>query len=144
MRFSRLLFISFAASGKAEPIELFFSTLFQSYYEAAGTQASAATVSAIIHETRLPSRKLLAFYRDPAHPRHPEKLRQDLEALLDICFADAIRRKALRQALEHYWENIPAVERADLLEILSGELAHDLACTVWYALCGDYDDTASY
>ena len=144
MRFSNLIFISFAASGKVEPVELFFSTLFQSYYEATGTQASAATVSAIMHETRLPSRKLLAFYRDPAHPRHPEKLRLDLEALLDTCFADAIQRKALRQALEHYWENIPAAECADLREILSGELAHDLTCTVWYALCGDYDGAASY
>lgn len=144
MLYSKLLAITYEASGSQEPIERFYASQFGSYFESYGSQPGCAAVNAILRGTRLPPRKLLRFYSDPEHPRCPEKLRGDLEALIETCFADGVRRRALRRGLEAYVSALPPAEAADLREILVAEnLAQTWACLIWHALTVDYEQ-ASY
>lgn len=143
MRFAAFLNACYHAAQAKEPIERFYASLFSSYYDQIDTQPTNATVNAILKGERYPSRRLVVYYHDPRHPRCPDKLLGDWVALLDTCFADAGRRRALRQALRDYLNTIPKPERADLQEILGEDLAQNATILTWYAICGDYDDQAS-
>lgn len=138
MLFATILEITYHASGSPEPIERFYSSMFGSYFDKTGSQPGCTAVNAILRGTQLPPRKLLRCYSDPEHPRCPAKLRDDLEALLDTCFADGVRRGALRQGLEAYLSALPSDEASDLRGILAENLAQNWAVLCWHALTVDY------
>ena len=140
MYFATILKIAYNASGRQEPIERFFASMFGSYYEKTGSQPSCAVVNAILRGIQLPPRKLLRYYSDLAHPRCPEKLRCDLQALIETCFADGVRRRALRRVLEDYVSTWAPEEAADLRKILAADdLAQNFAVLCWHALTVDYE-----
>ena len=68
-----------------------------------------------------------------------KKLTEELTALAECCFADAVRREALHQTLEAFLQAIPAADAEDLRQIPCGEdLAQLWTGLTWYALCGDH------
>lgn len=143
MYFATMLKITYNASGSLEPIERFFASMFGGYYDKTGSQPGCTAVNAILRGTQLPPRKLLRYYSDPEHPRSPEKLQSDLGVLIDICFADGVRQRALRRVLEDYVSALPPEEAADLWEILTAEdLAQTWACLIWHALTVDYEQAS--
>lgn len=139
MYFAALLEITYHASGSSQPIERFYSSQFGSYFDKTGTQPSCTAVNAILRGTQLPPRKLLRCYSDPEHPRCPAKLRDDLEALMDTCIADGVKRGALRRGLEAYLGTLPPAEAADLRGILAEDPAQNWAILCWHALTVDYE-----
>lgn len=139
MLFASILDITYHAGNGTEPIERFYASMFGSYYDKTGSQPSCAAVNAILRGTQLPPRKLLRCYSDPEHPRCPEKLRGDLEALMDTCFADGVRRGALRRGLEAYLGTQPPEEATDLRGILAEDLTQNWAILCWHALTVDYE-----
>lgn len=143
LRYAQLFQMCFSASGEAQPMEQFYETMFAGFYDKENSQPSAGTVSRVARGVRYPSRRMLRHYRDPQNPRCPSLLQEDLTALLDTCFADAFRSRALRQALEHYLTGLSTEERMDVKEIMNGDLAHDFTCVTWAAITGDCDE-ASY
>lgn len=143
--FGRLLRITYAASEAAEPIERYFASMFAGYYDQIDSQPGSAAVNAIIRGNRAVPRKLLHYYRDPEHPRCPPRLAEDLAALADCFFSDAVRRSTLRQALEAFLQELPAEDAQDLRSSLCREdLVQMWTYLTWYALCGDHYGTASY
>ena len=143
MRFATLLNVCYRAARTEEPIERFYSSMFAAYYDQIDTQPTNGTVNAILRGRSLPSRRLVIYYHDPSHPRCPDKLLGDWEALLDSCFVSVCHRRTLRQALKDYLNAIPKQEYDDLRDILGEDLAHNATILTWYAICGDYDDQAS-
>lgn len=144
MRFATFLNVCYHTAQTKEPIERFYSSMFAAYYDQIDAQPTNATVNAILKGERYPSRRLIVCYHDPRHPRCPDKLLEDWVALLDTCFADADRCRALRQALKDYLNTIPKPERADLHDIWGEDLAQNATILTWYAICADYDEQASY
>lgn len=142
MRYAQLFQMCFAASGEAQPMEQFYETMFAGFYDKENSQPSAGTVSRVARGARCPSRRMLRHYRDSRNPRCPALLQEDLTALLDTCFCDALRSRALRQALECYLGALSPEERSDIKEILIGDLAHDFTCIIWSAITGDYDEAS--
>ena len=146
MRFAKLFTCVYHACGSRERIEQFLATWFATYYEAIGTQPSNSTARNIVRELELPPRRLLSFYQDTKNPRCPQQLREDVDALVDCCFADGVRIRALRRCLAEYLSTLDSLEREDLMEILRLEdLVQTLTCLTWHASCGDHDDgTTAY
>ena len=146
MRFAKLLDCVYHACGSGERIEQFLGTWFSTYYDAMGTQPSNSTARNIVRELDLPPHRLLSFYQDPDHPRCPQRLREDVAALVDCCFSDGVRIRALRRCLADYLAALEPLEREDLMEVLCLEdPVQTLTCLTWYASCGDHDDgTTAY
>lgn len=142
MRYAQLFQACFAASGETEPMERFYGIMFTGFYDKENSQPSAGTVSRVARGVIHPSRKMLRYYRDPQNPRCPSLLQEDLTALLDTCFADALRSRALRQALERYLGALSPAECTDVKGIMTGDLAHDFTCVTWAAITGDYDEAS--
>ena len=140
MRYAQLFQMCFSASGEAQPMEQFYETMFAGFYDKENSQPSAGTVSRVARGVCYPSRRMLRHYRDSRNPRCPSALQEDLTALLDTCFADALRSRALRQTLEHYLTGLPSEERMDVKEIMNGDLAQDFTCVTCAAITGDYDE----
>lgn len=146
MRFAKLLSCVYHACGSGERIEQFLATWFATYYEAIGTQPSNSTARNIVRELEPPPRRLLSFYQDSDHPRCPQDLWKDVAALVDCCFPDGMRMRALRGCLAEYLDALEPLEREDLMEALRLEdPVQTLTCLTWYAICGDHDDgTTAY
>ena len=146
MRFAKLFTCVYHACGSGERIEQFLATWFATYYEDIGTQPSNSTARNIVRELELPPRRFVSFYQDTKNPRCPQRLREDVDALVDCCFADGVRIRALRRCLAEYLSTLDSLEREDLMEILRLEdPVQTLTCLTWYAICGDHDDgTTAY
>lgn len=143
--FGLLLCQTFAVTGASDPIERYYACMFASYYDWQDCQPSCALVRAIAKGKQSVPRKLMRFYRDEIHPRCPEKLRSDLEALTDCCFLGTLKRGALRDVLERFWATLPEEDALDLRQLIRTEnLAQMWACLTWYALCVDSHEESSY
>lgn len=143
--FSILLRSTYAASGTSEPIERYYASMFASFHDQSDSQPGCAAVKAIARGKRVVPRKLLHHYRDPDQPRCPRKLKEDLAALADCCFADTARRGALRHTLDAFLLAVPAADAEDLRHMIStGDLIQMWASLTWYAMCSDHHGTASY
>ena len=143
--FGKLLCSTYAASEATEPIERYYASMFVSYHEQTDSQPSCAAVNAIARKDRAVSRKLMYHYHDLESPRCPSRLAEDLAAMADCFFSDAVRRSALRHTLETFMMEIPAADAEDLGRILCGaDLVQMWTCLTWYAICGDHYGTASY
>ena len=143
--FGKLLCSTYAASEATEPIERYYASLFASYYDQTDSQPSCTAVSAIARGDRAVPRKLLKHYHDPANPRFPSRLAEDLAAMADCFFSDAVRRCALRHALGAFLAELPMADAEDVCRILSrADLMQMWTCLTWYAICGDHHGTASY
>lgn len=137
--FSVLFLSTYHASSTSEPMERYFASMFAGYFDQANSQPGCAAIKAMLRGDRKISRKLLQHYRDLKHPRCPRKLEEDLSSLLDCCFVEAFRRKALDWALEAYLNVIPEADAKDLRQIIgSKELSYKWTCLTWHALCGDH------
>lgn len=136
--FSPLLAGTYDASGTREPIDLYYASMFDSYYAHTDSQPGCAAVQAILQgKSRIP-RKLLNHYRDSECPRCPRQLQEDLSALVECCFIEAYCRKPLRNCLEIYLQSLPQADREDLLDYISSDdLIRLWTVLTWYALCGD-------
>ena len=84
--FGKLLCSTYAASEATEPIERYYASMFASYYDRTDSQPGSAAVNAIARGDRAVPRKLLHHYHDPATPRSPSRLAEDLAAQCG-CFA---------------------------------------------------------
>lgn len=136
--FPGLFLGTYHASSTREPMERYFASMFASYFDQKNSQPGCAAIKAILRGDRKISRKLLQHYRDLKHPRCPQKLEEDLSALLGCCFVEASRRKALDRALEAYLNVIPEADAKDLHQIInSKDLSFKWTCLAWHALCGD-------
>lgn len=134
--FGLLLHQTYVLSGINDPIERYYASMFASYFDWLDSQPSCASVKAIAKGMCPAPRKLLRFYRDASHPRCPEKLVEDLSALLDSCFHSSSRRTALRMSLEAFLKELPIEDAADILAD-AGDLAQLWGYLTWYALCSD-------
>ena len=143
--FGLLLSRTFAVSGTDDPIERYYASMFASYHDQMDSQPGSTAVNAIARGNRTVPRKLLHHYRNTDYPRCPPKLAEDLSALIDCFFWDAVRHNALRHVLETFLMEIPAADAEDLYQILrAADLVQTWTCLTWYALCGDHHGTASY
>ena len=143
--FGRLLRGRYMASGTAEPIERYYASMFAGFYDQTDSQPGSAAVNAIARGDRAAPRKLLQYYRDPADPRCPARLVDDLTALADCFFTDALRRNTLRRVLEAVLQELTAADAEDLASALKeDDLVRTWSYLTWYALCGDHYGTASY
>lgn len=145
LMFGRLLCGTYNASGSTEPIERYYASMFASYYDRTDSQPGSATVNAIARGDRVVPRKLLYHYHEEVNPRSPSGLVEDLTAMVDCFFSDAVRYGALQRTLEQFLTEIPAADAEDLRNILcEADLGQKWTCLTWYAMCGDHDGTASY
>ena len=136
--FGQLLSQTFTVSGTNDPMERYYASMFASFFDWQDSQPSCASVRAIARGEQTVPRKLLRYYRDAAHPRCPEKLLADLEALTDCCFLDAGKRRALQDVLEQFWASLPKEDSQDLHQLICGRnLVQMWASLTWYALCAD-------
>ena len=96
-------------------------------------------MQAILRGERLPPRKLLRFYRDAQNPRCPDRLQEDLAALVYSCFLGAAQCAKLRETLNAFLAVIPREDAVDIQQIVvSGDVVQLWTCLTWYALCGDH------
>ena len=136
--FGTLLRTTYAASGGGEPLERFYAGVFASYFDHRDAQPGCAAVQAILRGERLPPWKLLQFYRDTQNPRCPDRLQEDLAALVACCFLGATQCAKLREALDAFLAAIPREDAADILQnVVSGDVVQLWTCLTWYALCSD-------
>ncbi len=142
--FGKLLCSTYAASGATEPIERYYASMFASYYDRTDSQPGSAAVNVIARGDRAVPRKLLHHYHNPAAPRSPSRLAEDLAAMADCFFSDAVRRGALRHALEEFLTEIPAADAEDLRHFCGADPVQIWTCLTWYSLCFDHHGTASY
>lgn len=143
--FSKLLCSTYAASEATEPIERYYASMFASYHEQTDSQPSCTAVNAIARGDRAVSRQLMHHYHDSASPRCPSRLAEDLAAMADCFFSDAVRRSTLRHTLETFLMEIPAADAEDLRHFLCGaDLVQMWTCLTWFAICGDHHGAASY